>query len=85
MCYECGKSDHFTKDCCSKMQQQLNMTTKCRESDGWDMIEELDDAVSWDYDVNSESDLKSYTMTESKIQFWKEAQFRQVEACKDWV
>ena len=74
MCYECDKSDHFTRNCHSKMQQQLNMITRCKELNEWDMIERLDDAASWDYDADSESDLKSYTMTESKIQSWEEAQ-----------
>ena len=31
MCYECDKSGHFARDCHNKVQQQLNMTTKCRE------------------------------------------------------
>ena len=84
-CYECGKLSHFTRNCCSKMQQQLNMITRCKESDEWDMIKELNDAASWDYDADSELNLKSYTMTESEIQFWEEAQFRQVKACKDQV
>ena len=84
-CYECGKLNHFARDCCSKVQWQLNMIIRCRESDEWNMIEELDDAVSWDYDADSESDLKSYMMTESEIQFWEEAQSEQVKACKNWV
>ena len=85
MCYECDKSDHFARNCCSKMQQQFNMITRCRELNEWDMIKELNDAAFWNYDVNSELDSESYIMTESKIQFWEEVQFRQVKACKDWV
>ena len=84
-CYECGKPDHFTRDCHSKMQQQLNMITRCRELDEWNMVKELDDAASWDYDADSELNSKSYMMTGSEIQFWKEAQFRQVKAHKNWV
>ena len=83
MCYKCGKSDHFIKDCHSKMQWQLNITTRCREFNEWDMIKELDDAAFWDYVADSESNLKSYTMTESKIQFWEEVQSEQVKAYKN--
>ena len=35
-CYECDKSNHFIKNCYSKMQQQLNIITRCDESEDYD-------------------------------------------------
>ena len=42
MCYECDKSNHFIKNYCSKMQQQLNVITKCDKFKDYDQVEELD-------------------------------------------
>ena len=35
-CYECGKLNHFAKNCHSKMQQQLNIITRCDKFKDYD-------------------------------------------------
>ena len=41
--YECDKSNHFTKNCYSKMQQQFNIIIKCDKSENYNQIEKFNE------------------------------------------